>query len=173
MSLLIFGYRKLDIIHRRNDINYRLMELTRKLSDLQQYSANIADGSVSMSDMMNTPGSMFGRQMMFMNYAHNAALFGAQQNMAMMQPQIEMQMQQMPDPNMQMMYRNWIFQNLYKQQREQVAKQEAKLLNAQEKEIEKEKAKLETQLKLLEQEYQACAEGEKRSIEMFKPEYTA
>ena len=129
------------------------MELTRKLSDLQQYSANIADGSVSMSDMMNTPGSMFGRQMMFMNYAHNAALFGAQQNMAMMQPQIAMQMQQMPDPNMQMMYRNWIFQNLYKQQREQVAKQEAKLLN--------------------EQEYQACVEGEKRSIEMFKPEYTA
>ena len=162
-----------NIIHRRNDVNYRLMELTRKLSDLQQYSANIADGSVSMSDMMNTPGSMFGRQMMFMNYAHNAALFGAQQNMAMMQPQIAMQMQQMPDPNMQMMYRNWIFQNLYKQQREQVAKQEAKLLNAQEKEIEKEKAKLETQLKLLEQEYQACVEGEKRSIEMFKPEYTA
>lgn len=171
MSLLIFGYRKLDIIHRKNDLNYRLMELTRKLSDLQQYSANIADGSVSMHDMMNTPGSMFGRQMMFMNYAHNAALFGAQQNMAYMQPQIQMQMQQMQDPNQQMMYQNWIFQSLYKQQREQVAKQEAKLLNAQEKEIEAEKQKIQTQLQLLEQEYQACVDGEKKSIEMFKPEY--
>ena len=172
MGFLIFGYRKLDIIHRRNDLQYRLTNLTRKLTDLQQYSANIADGSVSMSDMMNTPCSMFGRQLMFMNYAHNTALFGAQQNMAMMQPQIMMQSQQM-DPNSQMMYQNWIFQNLYKQQREQVAKQEAKLLNAQEKEIEAEKTKIETQLKLLEQDYQACVDAEKKSIELFKPEYTA
>ena len=66
MSLLIFAYRKLDINRRKSDLNYRLMELTRKLSDLQQYAANIGDGSVSMSDMMNTPSSMFGRQLMFM-----------------------------------------------------------------------------------------------------------
>ena len=79
MGLLIFAYRKLDIIRQRNDIQYRLMNLTRKLSDLQQYASNIADGSVSMSDMMNTPSSMFGRQMMYMQYAHNGAIFGAQQ----------------------------------------------------------------------------------------------
>ena len=34
------------------------MNLTRKLSDLQQYASNIADGSVSMSDMMNTPSNI-------------------------------------------------------------------------------------------------------------------
>ena len=95
MSLLIFAYRKLDIMQRKSDLNYRLMNLTRKLSDLQQYAANIGDGSVSMSDMMNTPGSMFGRQLMYMQYAHNTALFGAQQQMQMMQPQIAMQMSQM------------------------------------------------------------------------------
>lgn len=109
MGLLIFAYRKLDIIHRKNELQYRLMNLTRKLSDLQQYAANIADGSVSMNDMMNTPSSMFGRQMMFMQYAHNGALFGAQQKFGMMQPMIAMQMQQMQDPNMQMMYQQWIF----------------------------------------------------------------
>ena len=68
MSLLIFAYRKLDIIRQQNELNFRLMNLTRKLSDLQQYAANVADGSVSMSDMMNTPSSMFGRQMMYMQY---------------------------------------------------------------------------------------------------------
>ncbi len=171
MGLLIFGYRKLSITHQRNQLQYRLTELTRKLIDLQQYSANISDGAISMSDMMNTPCSMFGRQLMFMNYAHNTALMGAQQGLAMMQPQIQMQMQQMQDPNMQMQYQNWIFQNLYKQQREQVAKKEEKLLNAQEKEIEAEKQKIQTQLNLLDQEYKACEEGEKKSIEMFKPEY--
>ena len=111
MSLLIFAYRKLDIMQRKSDLNYRLMNLTRKLSDLQQYAANIGDGSVSMSDMMNTPGSMFGRQLMYMQYAHNTALFGAQQQMQMMQPQIAMQMSQMQDPNMQAMYQQWIFNN--------------------------------------------------------------
>ena len=147
------------------------MNLNQKLYDLQQYAANIADGSVSMSDMMNTPSSMFGRQMMYMQYAHNGALFGAQQKFGMMQPMIAMQMQQMQDPNMQAMYQQWIFKNLYDQERERMGKQESKLLNEQEKEIQKEKAKLETQLKLLDQELQACKEGEDKSIEQWKPNY--
>jgi len=171
MSLLIFAYRKMDITRRKNDLNYRLMDLTRKLEDLQQYAANIADGSISMNDMMNTPASMFNRQLMFMQYAHNGALFGAQQNMAMMQPQIAMQMQQMQDPNMQMMYQNWIFKSLYNQQREQIGKQEAKLLNEQEKEIQAEKAKLETQLKMLDQELEATKQGEDKAVEQWKPNY--
>ena len=171
MSLLIFAYRKLDIIRQKSDLNYRLMELTRKLSDLQQYASNIGDGSVSMSDMMNTPSSMFGRQMMYMQYAHNGALFGAQQKMMMMQPTIAMQMQQMQNPNMQAMYQNWIFRNLYNQERERMGKQEQKLLNEQEKQIQAEKTKLETQLKLLEQEYTACKEGENKEAEHWKPEY--
>ncbi|MFQ8626684.1 MAG: hypothetical protein ACLSA2_09660 [Candidatus Gastranaerophilaceae bacterium] len=160
-------------MHRKNDLNYRLMNLTRKLSDLQQYAANIADGSVSMSDMMNTPSSMFGRQMMYMQYAHNGALFGAQQKMAMMQPQIAMQMQQMQDPNYQAMYQQWIFKSLYDQERERMGKQETKLLNEQEKQIQAEKAKLETQLKLLDQELEACKQGEDAAIKQWKPEYTA
>ena len=171
MSLLIFAYRKLDINRQRHDLNFRLMNLSRKLMDLQQYAANIADGSVSMSDMMNTPGSMFGRQLMYMQYAHNGALFGAQQKMAMMQPQIAMQMQQMGNPAYQQMYQQWIFKSLYDQERERMGKQEQKLLNEQEKQIQAEKLKLETQLKLLDQEYEACKEGEKQAIEMWKPNY--
>ena len=170
MSLLSFAYRKLDINRRKSDLNYRLMELTRKLSDLQQYAANIADGSISMSDMMNTPSSMFGRQLMFMQYAHNGSLFGAQQKFAMMQPVIAMQMQQM-QPGMQQMYQNWIFKNLYDQERERMGKQEAKLLNEQEKQIQAEKLKLETQLKLLDQELEACKQGEDKSVEQWKPNY--
>ncbi len=171
MSLLIFAHRKLDIIHRRNSLQYRLTELTRKLSDMQQYASNIGDGSVSMSDMMNTPSSMFGRQMMYMQYSHNGALMGANNNMAMMQPMLAAQMQQMPDPNAQAMYQQWVFKNLYNQEREKFGKQEAKLLNEQEKQIQAEKAKIETQLKILEQEYESCKQAEESSIKMWKPEY--
>ena len=173
MSLLIFAYRKLEIMRQKSDLNYRLMELTRKLTDLQQYSANIVDGSISMSDMMNTPGTMFNRQMMYMQYAHNAALFGTQQKMMQMQPMIAMQMQQMPDPNMQNMYQRWIFNSLYDQERQKIGKQESKLLNEQEKQIQAEKAKLETQLKLLDQDYEACKQGEDKAAQQWKPEYVA
>ena len=155
MSLLIFAYRKLDINRQRSDLNYRLMEITRKLSDLQQYASNIGDGSVSMSDMMNTPSSMFGRQLMYMQYAHNGALFGAQQKMAMLQPQLAMQMQQMQNPQYQQMYQQWVFKNLYDQ----------------EKQIQAEKQKIETQLKLLDQEYDACKQAESKEAERWKPEY--
>ena len=171
MSLLIFAYRKLDINRQRSDLNYRLMEITRKLSDLQQYASNIGDGSVSMSDMMNTPSSMFGRQLMYMQYAHNAALFGASQQMQMMQPQIAMQMQQMQNPQYQQMYQQWVFKNLYDQERERMGKQEQKLLNEQEKQIQAEKQKIETQLKLLDQEYDACKQAESKEAERWKPEY--
>ena len=116
---------------------------------------------------------MFGRQLMYMQYAHNTALFGAQQQMQMMQPQIAMQMSQMQDPNMQAMYQQWIFKNLYDQQREQIGKQESKLLNEQEKQIQAEKAKLETQLKLLDQELEACKQGEDKAVEQWKPNYVA
>ena len=84
MSLLVFAYRKIQILRQKNDLNYRLMQLNQKLEDLQQYASNIADGSVSMSDMMNTPASMFGRTMMYMTYSHNGALQNAQQQMQQM-----------------------------------------------------------------------------------------
>ncbi len=175
MSLLVFAYRKIQILRQKNDLNYRLMQLNQKLEDLQQYASNIADGSVSMSDMMNTPASMFGRTMMYMTYSHNGALQNAQQQMQqmMMMPQVQAQMQQMQDPNQQMMYQNWIFDNLYKQQREQFGKVEQKLLNEQEKEIQQEKAKLETQLKMLEAEFDSTKQGEDKAASSWKPEYVA
>lgn len=172
MSLLIFGFRKICIIRQKNDLNYRLMQLTKKLSDLQQYSANIADGSVSMFDMMNTPASMFNRQMMYSMYSHNMALAGAQQNFMMMGPMISMQMQQM-NPQSQAMYQQWIFKNLYQQQKERVNKVEQKLLNQQETQIQQEKAKLESQLKMLDQELQSISEAEDKAVQAWKPQFTA
>lgn len=171
MSLLIFAARKLDIIHRKNELQYRLMSITKRLGEMQQYASSIGDGSVSMQDMMNMPSSMFGRSMMYMTYAHNSALMGAQQNMMRMGPQMQMQMMQMQDPNAQAMYQQWIFKNLYQQEREKAAKVETKLLNQQEKQITMEKEKIETQIKLLEQELESVKAGEKAGIQEWKPEY--
>lgn len=179
MSLLVFGYRKYEILRQKNEINYRLMALTRKLNHLQQYAANIGDGTISMQDMMNIPASQFNRAMAFMAYSHNGALRGAQQNMQMMGPQIQMQLQQMQqtqqgqNPQQAQMYQKWIFNNLYKQELQKYQQHETKLLNQQEKEIEQEKARLEAQLRMLDAEYQSTADAEKQSYQFWKPEYTA
>lgn len=174
MALLIFAYRKMDIIRRQNDLEYRLLNITRKLQDLQQYASNISDGSISMNDMMNCPSSMFNRQMMFMSYSHNQSIMGAQQKFGMMQPMMQMQMQQMQNnPQMQSMYQQWMYQNLYQQERERMAKVEAKNLNQQETSIAQEKAKIETQIKMLSQELESCKEAEKQGAQAWKPEYTA
>jgi len=149
--------------------------MNQKLQDLQSYASNIADGSISMNDMMHTPASMFNRTMMFMTYSHNAALTGANQNMQMMMalPNIQAQMAQIQDPNQQAMYQQWMFQNLYTQERQKFSKQEAKLMNEQEKEMQKEKARLETQLKMLEAELEGVKQGEQDAIKQWKPEYVA
>ena len=139
---------------------------------MQQYAANIADGSVSMYDMMNTPSSMFGRTMMYMSYSHNMAVQNAQMNFMQMQPMIAQQIMQM-DPNSQMMYQQWIQQSLYKQERERMAKIEAKLLNQQEKEMMQEKTKIEAQLKMIEQELESVKQAEEAGIKAFAPKYTA
>ncbi len=179
MSLLVFAYRKYEMIRQKNELNYRIVALTRKLNELQQYAANIGDGTLSMTDMLNVPASMFNRTMAFMMYSHNGALRGAQMNMQMMSPQINMQIQQMQqmsqnqDPNAAAMYQNYIFQNLYKQELEKYQKHEQKLLNQQEQEIQQEKARLEAQLRMIDAEYESTVQAEKQSAQFWKPEYVA
>ena len=162
MSLLVFGYRKYEILRQKNEINYRLMALTRKLNHLQQYAANIGDGTISMQDMMNIPASQFNRAMAFMAYSH-----------IQMQLQQMQQAQQGQNPQQAQMYQKWIFNNLYKQELQKYQQHETKLLNQQEKEIEQEKARLEAQLRMLDAEYQSTADAEKQSYQFWKPEYTA
>lgn len=175
MSLLMLHRRRLSIIHMKYEINARLSEMNQKLQDMQQYAANIANGSISIHDMANMPASMFNRTLMFMTFAHNGAMMSANQNMQnlMMMPNVQQQMAQMQDPNQAQMYQNWMYQNLYVQEREKFAKQEGKLLNQQEKQMQQEKARLETQLKMLEAELEGVQQGERDAIKQWKPEYVA
>lgn len=171
MSVLIFTKRKVDIIHQLNNKNYQLNELVQKLSDLQSYSSSIGDGIFSMSDLMNSPSSMVGRGMMFMQYSHNAAIQMTQQKMTQMQPLIAAQTQQMQDANQAAWYQKWIQQSIYQQAREYLGKIEARTLNEQEKKYQKEKVQIETDIRKLEKELQAVEQAENKGIESWTPKY--
>ena len=170
MAILMFTARIHDLTSSINRKQARLQEITRRLSDLQQYAANIADGSISMYDMMNTPSSMFGRTAMFMMYSHNAALQNAQMNFMQMQPMIMQQMGN-ANPAYQQAYMSWVQQSLYKQERERIGKQEAQVLNQQEKEITLEKEKLEASIKMEEAELESAKKARDKGIEQFAPKY--
>lgn len=173
MSLLASHALKLNLIERKNEINYKILKLDQKLSDLQRYSSSIGDENISMFDMMNLPSSVTARAMAFMNYSHNGALRGAQMNLQMMGPQIQAQMQQMQqmaqaDANAMAQYQQWMFMNLYKQELSKYQKHEAKLLNEQEKEIQKEKASLTTELQIITQQMQTADQMGKDALQSFR-----
>ncbi len=173
MSILASEFLKLSLIRRENEINYRLTELNNKLGDLQRYSSNIGDGTISMNTILNVPASYSARAMAFMNYSHNGSIMGAQRNMQMMGPQIQMQMQQMQqaqqnNPQAMQMYQQWIFNNLYTQELQKFQKQETKLLNQQEQEIQKEKARLSTELQMVKAQYENANKVQQESLQRLR-----
>ena len=74
MGILMFTARVHDLIYQKSNVEYRLIKLTKKLRDLQQYAATISSGGISIGEMLNTPGSMMGRTMNYLAFAHNSSL---------------------------------------------------------------------------------------------------
>ncbi len=171
MAILMFAARKHELIRSINAKQAKMMAISRKIHDLQQYAANIGDGSISLSDMMNTPSSQFGRSLWFMQISHNQAMQAAVNGapMVMMQYGIGNNI----DPNMKAQYEQWIMQNLYKQEKERLCKVEAKQLNVQEQELMDQKTQLEAQIKMEEQELESVKKAEEEGIKQFAPKYTA
>lgn len=170
MSLLIFAYRKLDIIRRRNDIQFKLLNLRQKLMDLQTYAASISDGTVSMNDLMTAPASQFGRMSIFMQYSHQMAMQGAQEKFALMS-QTPGAIPPMQNPQLQQQYAQMMFKNLYDQEREKSSKVEQKILNQQDTRIQQEVSRLETQLKMLDSEEQSNNQAEDAAAKSSAPRY--
>jgi len=170
MGLLIFAYRKQDIIRRKSDIEYKLLQLSQKLRDLQSYSASIADGSVSMNDLMTVPPSLFNRMSSFMISSDQASKAGAQEKFQLMR-MTPGAMPQVQDPQQQQMYSQMLFKNLYDQERERFSKVEEKMLNEQDKKIQSEYDRMSTQLKMLEKELEEVDKAEDNSIKSSTPKF--
>lgn len=180
MSLLIFSYRRLDILARKSTLNFKLNQLNKKLMDLQSYSASIADGVVSLEDLTKAPASMFGNMMSFAQRSSMSAYQQAQQQFgsvwAMSQPGIQASMSQV-QPELQQQYmayqQKMIFKNLYDQAKQKSSDAEQKLLDVQDRKIEQEKAQIETQLKMLEAEEEKVTKAEEDGAKKSAPSYVA
>lgn len=168
MCLFMILTRKLFLIRQKYDVNAKIMNITRKITDLQRYATNIADGKISGKEMYDVPTKFFGRQSIFQQYAHNRSLQIANMQMATMGPMMAMQMQNV-NPQYAQMYQQNMFMNLYKEARQEAAEEEKKLLNEQEKELVLEKEKLQALAQEYDVELKGLSEALPRAFEIVKP----
>lgn len=174
MGILIFTARVHDLIFQKSNIERRLTRLTRKLRDMQQYAATIGNGSVSIGDLLNSPGSMMGRTMNYLAFAHNSSMQYMQQNLPLMQQMYQQQMAQMQqNPQQQQQMQNYMMRMLYMQGRDRAAQIEEKNLNEEEQRIAQEKERLETLLAEVNQELKSAKEARDQGIKDMAPKYVA
>lgn len=176
MTVLTMMYRKSYLKSRINDLEYKLMLKQQDRNDLANYSTSIADGSISYEDLSNCPSNLFGRMANFMFNSHNSAMMSAQGNMAQMQAAGMLGGQPGADAaamQQQQMYNQLVFQNLYKQQREQFAKYESSVLNQQEKQMDQEIQKIQNELALVQNEYNSLSKAVDGAVQSDTATYIA
>jgi ATP-dependent Lon protease len=172
MGVLIFTARVHDLIFQKSNVEYRLTKLTKKLRDLQQYSAAISNGGVSIGDLLNAPGSMLGRTINYLGFAHNNALQYAQDNAPYMQSMYMRQTGNAQTAEQQQQMNEYIMRQLYKQGRDMALQYETKNLKLEEDKLTQEKEKLETLGKEIEADLKSAKEARDNSIKDMAPKYT-
>lgn len=173
MGFLMFTARVHDLIQQKHSIEYRLAKITKQLRDFQQYSSIVANGSISIGDLLSSPGSMMGRTMNYLAFAHNSSMQYMQQNAPYMQQMYMQQMGQQQNAQQQQQMQNYIMRMLYMQGRDRAAQIETRNLNQEEKRIAQEKEKTEALLASVNQELQAAKQARDQGIKDMAPKYTA
>ena len=177
----IFTMRKLQLTQRINNIQYRLMQLSQRMSDLAIYSGNVADGIISPSEFMNSPASIFGVNMNFFNNSVPKALYQASQasqafNMNLMNMngmsggQYGMAIDP-SNPSTFMPNQFFVFNSFFKQALDAAGKAEAAKIKRLETDIQTQKMQLETQLKAAQTELDTVEKAEETGIKNSVPKY--
>ena len=153
-----------QLIRQKSELEIRRKKIMEEINELKSYASSIADGSVSIGELMKTPSSMYNRQLTYMNYSSQYCQTSAQNQLQylMSQPYYQQMMSQY-DPSVKQSYEAMMYQSFYKQSQNQFAKYEADLLHEKEKLLETEKEdvsnNLETCKKALEMYRQQAKEG--------------
>lgn len=162
MGWVTCSLRKQALNIRRENMNYRLIELSQKLQDLQTFGNNIADGMVSDVDASSVSSSYFGTQLGFMQQSSAIAYRRARQ-------ETDAYLQQAGYINQGTggqytlaangeggnVNASLIFNDRYKKAMEECSKEIQKRIKDLEIKISNEKNTLETQLKAVDAEYEA------------------
>ena len=151
---------------RREDINFALLKLSQKLIDMQQYGAAMADGVFSDNEISTMPGRNINAAFNYMAGSSNLALSAADAR-AQQYFMARAEMAKYTDGQYNVAANGAqgnlddysIFNNFYKQALQELADREAENIHVEEKKIQQEQLRLETQLKAIDAEYEQVSKS--------------
>lgn len=166
--ILSGSWRINQLIQRRSDRKHRLQVVNMEIQDLKTYGQNIADGGVSIGEMMKTPTSMYNRQLLYMNTASQYCQMSAtnQMQQLMATPYYQSMMSQQ-DAQVQQSYQQMLYQSFYKQAQNQFSKYEANLIHEKERAMEEEKESIKEEIEAIEGELSSTKQEVSKSIQEF------
>lgn len=172
MGIFTFTARVHSLLYQKSDIAYRMQKLTARMRTLQQYAALIANGGVSIGDLLGSSGSNMGRMMNYLAWAHNNSLLYMQQNAPQAIAWYQNQVGNSQSPaNMQKMQR-WIMIQLYQQGRDKAMQIETRNLKIEQDRLTQEKERLEALGQSVEAELKSAKEARDQAIKDMAPRYT-
>lgn len=165
--LLTNHMRISELIQRKCEIQNKLREAKVYLNELKRYAECIADGKVSIFDMLNTPTSMFPRIMMYNQYSARYCKDSAdfQLNELVHSPYYNNVMTLQPNfAQNQGVYQEMMRQSFYQEAQKQFAKYEAQLLHEKETEASERSDSLKTELEAINAELEGLKKERSEEI---------
>ncbi len=157
-----------NLIQQKNDYEYQLSKIKQEIQDLKTYAENIADGGISIGEMLGTPSTMYGRQLMYMNAASQYCQVSAQNQMQqLMQTPYYQNMMAQQQADVQQSYQSLMYKSFYDQAQAQFAKYEKKLLHEKEKALEQKQQTIMTNLEICKTQLSEFKQKSKEGINDF------
>ena len=147
--ILSSSWRISQLIQRRNDAKHRLQQITMEINDLKSYGSSIADGGISIGELLRSPTSMYRRSMAYLTaanaYSENAASIqmGELVNTPMY---ADMMARAGVDEEAQRRYADSMFMSFKRQAAQQFSKYEVSMIQEREKAMELEKQSLQEEV---------------------------
>lgn len=163
MTWIMLSMRKMQLKQEVSDLQYQDVKISQQIQDLANYTNNIADGTITFSEMASCPSSLFGTQLDFMSNSASAAYQSATvktnaylqqlaQTNGMTGNQYGYAMGTIDGTNYDA---TTIFNEIYKEELQQYSEQMQEYINEYEKELQAEQTRIETQLQAKEAELQS------------------
>ena len=160
--------RKQELKMRINEGTSKQLKISQEISDLHRLASNIEDGFITQNELANTPSSYYGTQM---DYIENSSRLAYES--ATVKADAYIQQLQATGMNTGNQYQcaaggtvqpALIFSEIYKQELKQIARMKLDEIDAEEKELEQEKMRIETEVKAAEAEYESIGQSLDNSI---------
>lgn len=163
MSWIMLSMRKMQLKQEVSDLQYQDVQISQQIQDLSNYASNIADGTITYSEMASCPSSLFGTQLDFLANSASAAYESATtktnayiQQLAQTNSETGNQYGYAMGTTDSTSYdTTTIFNEIYQEELEEYAEQMQEYINDYEEELQAEQTRIETQLEAKEAELSA------------------